>query len=125
VCRNRRPLRCRSELKGARCSPPQTPSCTRRSLPLYSRPGTQKGKIPTAKSAKKKAQRKADLEIAARRAKAYADMEPHLCDVVSMGTIAMDQFDKDGGLFIFAVGKLEEMLNEFRQRYYAVEFPPA
>jgi hypothetical protein len=27
------------------------------------------------------------------------------------------------GLFIFAVGKLEEMLNEFRARYYAEEFP--
>jgi hypothetical protein len=64
-------------------------------------------------------------EIDAKRAKAYSDMEPHVGDLVSMGTLAMDQFDKDKGLFIFAVGKLEEMLNEFRQRYYAVEFPPA
>jgi hypothetical protein len=77
------------------------------------------------KAAGKRTTKAADVEIAARRAKAYADMEPHLCDLVSMGTIAMDQFDKDDGLFIFAVGKLEEMLNEFRQRYYAVEFPPA
>jgi hypothetical protein len=50
-------------------------------------------------------------------------MEPHVCDLVSMGTIAMDQFDKNQGLFVFAVGKLEDMLNEFRAHYYAEEFP--
>jgi hypothetical protein len=50
-------------------------------------------------------------------------MEPHVCDLVNIGTIAMDQFDKNEGLFIFAVGKLEDMLNEFRARYYAEEFP--
>ena len=49
-------------------------------------------------------------------------MESHVYDLVSMGTIAMDQFDKGEGLFIFAVGKLEAMLNEFRARYYAEEF---
>jgi hypothetical protein len=61
--------------------------------------------------------------VEAKRAKAYADMESHVCDLVNMGTIAMDQFDKDKGLFVFAVGKLEDMLNEFRARYYAEEFP--
>ena len=81
-----------------------------------------------AKAARKKPTRKhtakaADVEIAAKRAKAYADMESHVCDLVSMGTIAMDQFDKNEGLFIFAVGKLEDMLNEFRAHYYAEEFP--
>jgi hypothetical protein len=65
----------------------------------------------------------ADGEIAEKRAKAYADMESHVCDLVSMGKIAMDQFDKDHGLFVFAVGKLEDMLNEFRAHYYAEEFP--
>ena len=45
-------------------------------------------------------------------------------DLVNMRTIAMDQFDKNEGLFIFAVGKLEDMLNEFRAHYYAEEFPP-
>jgi len=50
-------------------------------------------------------------------------MEAHVCDLVNMGTIAMDQFDKNEGLFIFAVGKLEDMLNEFKVRYYAEEFP--
>jgi len=81
-----------------------------------------------AKAARKKPTRKhtakaADVEIAAKRAKAYADMESHVCDLVSMGTIAMDQFDKNHTLFIFAVGKLEAMLNEFRAHYYAEEFP--
>ena len=81
-----------------------------------------------AKAAKKKAARKrapktADSAIAAKRAQAYSDMESHVCDLVSMGTIAMDQFDKNVGLFTFAVGKLEEMLNEFRAHYYAEEFP--
>jgi hypothetical protein len=61
--------------------------------------------------------------IDAKRAQAYSDMESHVCDLVSMGTIAMDQFDKNDGLFIFAVGKLEDMLNEFRAHYYAEEFP--
>jgi hypothetical protein len=48
--------------------------------------------------AKKKAVRKrstkaADGEIAEKRAKAYADLEPHLCAVVNMGTIASNLFD--------------------------------
>jgi hypothetical protein len=50
-------------------------------------------------------------------------MDPHVSDLVSMGTIAMDQFDKDKGLFIFAVSKLEDMLKEFSAHYYAEEFP--
>jgi hypothetical protein len=65
----------------------------------------------------------ADGEISKKRAKAYSDMESHVCDLVSMGTIAMDQFDKNQSLFVFAVGKLEDMLNEFRVHYYAEEFP--
>jgi hypothetical protein len=65
----------------------------------------------------------ADGESEAKRSQAYSDMESHVCDLVSMGTIAMDQFDKNPGLFVFAVGKLEDMLNEFRAHYYAEEFP--
>ena len=77
---------------------------------------------------KKKATRKPTAkaavgDLAEKRAKAYSDMESHVADLVSMGTIAMDQFDKDKGLFIFAVSKLEGMLNEFRAHYYAEEFP--
>ena len=58
-----------------------------------------------------------------KRAKAYFDMESHVSDLVNMGTIAMDQFDKDKDLFIFAVSKLEDMLNKFKAHYYAEEFP--
>ena len=82
-----------------------------------------------AKAAKKKkatprklTPKATDGEIVEKRAKAYSDMESHVSDLVSMGTIAMDQFDKDKGLFIFAVGKLEDMLSEFRARYYAMDF---
>ena len=84
-----------------------------------------------AKAAKKKAatprkpttSKAADGKIAAKRAKAYSDMEPHLCDVVRMGEIAMTLFDSpDQGLFVFAVGHLEEMLQDLRKRYYASGF---
>jgi hypothetical protein len=61
----------------------------------------------------------AEKTLIEKRAKAYSDMESHVCDLVSMGTIAMDQFDKNEGLFVFAVGKLEDMLNKFKARYYA------
>jgi hypothetical protein len=80
-----------------------------------------------AKAAKKKAARKRApkaAELAEKRANAYSDMEPHLCDVVRMGEIAMMLFDNpDQGLFVFAVGHLEEMLQVLRTHYYAEEFP--
>jgi hypothetical protein len=79
-----------------------------------------------AKAAKKKAARKRApkaADLAEERAKAYSDMEPHLCDVVRMGEIAMTLFDDpDQGLFVFAVGHLEGMLQELRKRYYAKGF---
>jgi len=81
-----------------------------------------------AKAARKKPTRKhtakaAGVEIAAKRAKAYADMEPHLCDLARMGEIAAMMFDKDEGLFVFATTHLDDMLQEFRRRYYAMDFP--
>lgn len=81
-----------------------------------------------AKTAKKKKvtprkPKATDGEITARRAKAYADMESHLGDVVRMGEIAAMMFDKDEGLFVFATTHLDEMLQEFRRRYYAMDFP--
>ena len=80
-----------------------------------------------AKAAKKKTAlptKKQMTDIEAKRAKAYSDMEPHLCDVVRMGAIAMMLFNNpDQGLFVFAVGHLEEMLQELRKHYYAEEFP--
>jgi hypothetical protein len=78
------------------------------------------------RAAKAKARSAAELSektLIEKRANAYSDMESHVSDLVNMGTIAMDQFDKNEGLFIFAVSKLEDMLNEFKARYYAEEFP--
>jgi hypothetical protein len=80
------------------------------------------------KAGKKKASRKltpkAISAIEAKRAKAYSDMEPHLCDVVRMGEIASMLFDNpDEGLFVFATTHLEDMLLELRRRYYAMDFP--
>jgi hypothetical protein len=82
-----------------------------------------------AKAAKKKKATpkrtaKAASDIDAKRAKAYADMEPHLCDVVRMGEIASMLFDDpDQGRFVFAVTHLEDMLQDLRKRYYALDFP--
>jgi hypothetical protein len=76
-------------------------------------------------SARKRATKVPDAEIAAQRVKAYSDMEPHLCDVVRMGEIAAMLFDcPDQGLFVFAVGHLEEMLQQLKTRCYAVGFAP-
>jgi hypothetical protein len=59
-------------------------------------------------------------EVAAKRAKAYADMEPHLCDCVKMGRIADQLFDDpDRELYDFAVHRLVDMLEELRAGYYA------
>jgi hypothetical protein len=82
-------------------------------------------KTPKKKKAapRKPTPKAANSAIAAKRAQAYSDMESHVCDLANMGKIAMDQFDQDEGLFIFAVGKLEDMLNEFKAHYYAEEFP--
>jgi hypothetical protein len=83
-----------------------------------------------AKTAKKKPARKrstkaADGEITAKPAKAYADLEPHLCAIVNMGTIASNLFDcTDKGLYDFAVHLLEEMLDDLKARYYALDFRP-
>jgi hypothetical protein len=63
--------------------------------------------------------------VMAKRAKAYFDMEPHLCDVVKMGTIAVGLFDHpDRELYDFAVGRVSEMLDDLKARYYAECFPP-
>jgi hypothetical protein len=78
------------------------------------------------KAAKKKgAPKAADATIEAKRAKAYAEMEPHLCAVVNMGTIASNLFDcTDRELYDFAAHHLEEMLDDLKGRYYPLDFPP-
>jgi hypothetical protein len=76
----------------------------------------------------KKAPRKQPIDgtgaaIAAKRAKAYFDMEPHLCDCVKMGKIAAQLFDDpDSELYDFTVDRLGEMLQELRKRCYALDF---
>ena len=45
----------------------------------------------------------AHTAIEAKLAEVYRDMEPYLCDIVSMGRIAAQLFDDENqGLFIFA-----------------------
>jgi hypothetical protein len=59
----------------------------------------------------------------ARRAKAYFDMEPHICDVVYMATIAVEVLNHPNrNLHQFAVYRLSEMLDELTARYYAMDF---
>jgi hypothetical protein len=55
-----------------------------------------KAKRPATK-AKKKPAKTDPTAVDAKRAKAYSDMESYVFDLVSMGTIAMDQFDKNEG----------------------------
>lgn len=78
------------------------------------------------KAAKKKgAPKAADATIEAKRGKAYAEIEPHLCAVVNLGTIASNLFDcTDRELYDFAVHHLEEMLDDLKARYYPLDFPP-
>ena len=54
----------------------------------------RKAKTSKAKTAKAKKKPAKAGEIAEKRAKAYADMESHVCDLVNMGTIAMDHSTK-------------------------------
>jgi hypothetical protein len=63
----------------------------------------------------------------ARRAKAYFDMEPHICDCATMAKIAA-QFvvEADNGTnreLVFAACHLYEMLDALKARYYAMDFP--
>ena len=60
--------------------------------------------------------------IDAKRAKAYSEMENSVCDLSRAATLAMEVFEKDG-LFLFAVGQLDFMVQRFKDRYYAAEFP--
>jgi hypothetical protein len=61
--------------------------------------------------------------IDAKRAKAYSEMESHVCNLSRAATLAMVVFDEDD-LFLFAVEQLDAMAQRFRANYYAEEFPP-
>ena len=60
--------------------------------------------------------------IDAKRAKVYGEMENSVCDLSRAAVLAMTVFDNDR-LFLFAVGQLDFMVQRFRDRYYAEEFP--
>jgi hypothetical protein len=59
-------------------------------------------------------------EIEAKRARAYADMEPLLCDCVKTGRIADQLFDNpDRELYDFVVHRLVQMLEDLKAGYDA------
>ena len=60
--------------------------------------------------------------VDAQRAKAYGEMENSVCDLARAADVAMKLFDDDA-LFLFAVGQLDFMVQRFKDRYYAEEFP--
>jgi hypothetical protein len=45
-----------------------------------------------------------------------------VCDLARASTLAVHVFDKDG-LFLFAVGQLDIMVQRFKDRYFAEAFP--
>ena len=57
-----------------------------------------------------------------KRARAYSEMENSVCDLARAADVAMKLFDDDA-LFLFAVGQLDFMVQRFKDRYYAEEFP--
>jgi hypothetical protein len=93
-------------------------------------PRAKKAAKTRAKNARKRAAMSKARSAAAlsektridKRAEAYSDMENSVCDLSRAATLAMEVFDKDG-LFLFAVGQLDFMVQQFRDRYYAEEFP--
>jgi hypothetical protein len=63
------------------------------------------------------------VTVDANRAKAYRDMEPHVCDLARAAELAMEIFERPD-LFLFAVNQLDDMVQRFRANYYAEEFAP-
>jgi hypothetical protein len=70
------------------------------------------------------AREQAEKATIEKRAKAYFDMEGHVCDLANAAKLAMVVFDNKD-LFLFAVDQLDTMAQRFRANYYAEEFPPA
>jgi hypothetical protein len=71
------------------------------------------------------ARQQAEQATIENRAKAYSDMEGHVCDLANAAKLAMVVFDNKDDLFLFAVDQLDTMVQRFRANYYAEEFPPA
>lgn len=81
-----------------------------------------KAKKAATKAAKKKRPPIDHAAVDARRAKAYSEMENSVCDLSRAAELAMTVFDNDR-LFLFTVGQLDFMVQRFKDRYYAGEFP--
>ena len=80
-------------------------------------------KPKTKKAATKAKAKPAQADpVTAKRAKAYSEMENSVCDISRAAELAMTVFDNDR-LFLFAVGQLDFMVQRFKDRYYAEEFP--
>jgi hypothetical protein len=80
-----------------------------------------------AKSNRRKtiaARKKAEQATIEKRAKAYLDMENHVCELATAAKLAMVVFESKD-LFLFAVDHLDTMAQRFRANYYAEEFSPA
>jgi hypothetical protein len=75
-----------------------------------------------AKAAVRSEKERSEKTLIEKRAKAYSEMENSVCDLARAAALAMEVFDKDG-LFLFAVGQLDFMVQRFKDRYYAEEFP--
>jgi hypothetical protein len=87
---------------------------------MQNRPKAKKAAKTRAKAKPAKIDRAA---VDAKRAKAYHDMESHVCDLSRAATLAMVVFDQDD-LFLFAVEQFDAMAQRFRAHYYAEEFKP-
>jgi hypothetical protein len=75
------------------------------------------------KAARKRSTKPADGEIAAKRAKAYLEMEPHLCSVVNMIDIAVLCANSNHHFLTeFMVCRLSEALQSLKANYYATAF---
>jgi hypothetical protein len=81
-----------------------------------------KAKKAAKTRAKKKPAKIDRAAIDASRAKAYSDMENSVCDLSRAAELAMTMFDNDR-LFLFTVEQLDFMVQRFKDRYYAEEFP--
>jgi hypothetical protein len=82
-----------------------------------------KAKTAVTKAIGKPVSTSAPDPVMARRAHAYRDMEPHVCDLARAATLAMVVFDQDD-LFLFAVEQFDAMAQRFRANYYAEQFKP-
>jgi hypothetical protein len=64
-----------------------------------------------------------ECDLTEERFSAYSDLEPHICDVVNMGRIAVELWDgPNRELYDFAVHEVWEMLEDLRKLYYAKGF---